>query len=68
MSSLQSAAQTVKAGDPFTKVKVIKYCGTEVVQVTCPEKLDIIETITLSAHTGVYKIINIRRNSTEWRT
>ncbi|UYV76589.1 EPM2AIP1, partial [Cordylochernes scorpioides] len=61
-ASFRVALEIAKRGKPFTDGEMIKECIIAVVEEMCPEKVNLLKTVSMSANTVARKVENIAEN------
>ncbi|UYV84568.1 EPM2AIP1, partial [Cordylochernes scorpioides] len=61
-ASFRVALEIAKRGKPFTDGEMIKECIIAVVEEMCPEKVNLLKTVSLSANTVARRVENIAEN------
>ncbi|UYV73417.1 EPM2AIP1 [Cordylochernes scorpioides] len=61
-ASFRVALEIAKRGKPFTDGEMIKECIIAVVEEMCPEKVNLLKTVSMSANTVARRVENIAEN------
>ncbi|UYV80144.1 EPM2AIP1 [Cordylochernes scorpioides] len=61
-ASFRVALEIAKRGKPFTDGEMIKVCIIAVVEEMCPEKVNLLKTVSMSANTVARRVENIAEN------
>ncbi|UYV73035.1 EPM2AIP1, partial [Cordylochernes scorpioides] len=61
-ASFRVALEIAKRGNPFTDGEMIKECILAVVEEMCPEKVNLLKTVSMSANTVARRVENIAEN------
>ncbi|GFQ99430.1 general transcription factor II-I repeat domain-containing protein 2 [Trichonephila clavata] len=61
-ASFRVALEIAKRGKPFTDGKMIKECIIAVAEEMCPEKVNLLKTVSMSANTVARRVENIAEN------
>ncbi|UYV68887.1 EPM2AIP1 [Cordylochernes scorpioides] len=61
-ASFRVALEIAKRGKPFTDGEMIKECIIAVVEEMCPEKVNLLKTLSMSANTVARRVENIAEN------
>ncbi|UYV75067.1 EPM2AIP1 [Cordylochernes scorpioides] len=61
-ASFRVALEIAKRGTPFTDGEMIKECIIAVVEEMCPEKVNLLKTVSMSANTVARRVENIAEN------
>ncbi|UYV83924.1 EPM2AIP1 [Cordylochernes scorpioides] len=61
-ASFRVALEIAKRGKPFTDGEMIKECIIAVVEEMCPEKVNLLKTVSMSANTVARRVENIDEN------
>ncbi|UYV78542.1 hypothetical protein LAZ67_16001943 [Cordylochernes scorpioides] len=66
-ASFRVALEIAKRGTPFTDGEMIKECIIAVVEEMCPEKVNLLKTVSMSANTVARRVENIAENISSQR-
>ncbi|GFQ74061.1 general transcription factor II-I repeat domain-containing protein 2 [Trichonephila clavata] len=61
-ASFRVALEIAKRGKPFTDGEMIKECIIAVAEEMCPEKVNLLKTVSMSANTVARRVENIAEN------